>query len=342
MCHCLQYPQQHLCPFYFYQITCLPSFVKWSRTPKESLPSFLFSLSHLMSSYLYQSFSLLSTAVQPPCGESPIISQHHQSHLLPHPPFYPPPTSPRPELLQPPPFEPWLLSPWQRLFPSSLWWTTVSSISHHNIKAILWPCCLTCYWCVLLPKPSWNSPWPCFLGTLLALTTFLMTLASSPLFYFFLKPPTHKLYSISVLRNFPLFCVNFLRELAPTNRTSVTALGLALESISDSGLCLWSSPLFPVVYWASPSGLLFGNASPWCPSLNSLPFPKTLSYSVNPTSVPINKSGSFGTPSPVCPWGSTGSLSLQSRHLAQGLIQSNDVKYIYEWSFVLIWSAIKS
>ena len=42
-------------------------------------------------------------------------------------------------------------------------------------------------------------------------------------------PTDSNSYSSSVLENFPLSCVNFLRELGPTIRTSVATLGLALS-----------------------------------------------------------------------------------------------------------------
>ena len=130
-------------------------------------------------------------------------------------------------------FDSWALS---RVSPSSLWWTAVLSISHHNIKAVLWPCCLTCRWCSLALSP----------GHILALTSFLKTLASSPLFYFFLQIPTH--IQALVLR-ISLFHVCFLRELGPTIRTSVATLGLALSPSQILVCILVSSSLLGITVW---------------------------------------------------------------------------------------------
>lgn len=105
-------------------------------------------------------------------------------------------------------------------------------------------------------------------------------------------PTDSNSYSSSGLENFPLSCV-FPWGTRTNSQNFSSNFGPGSESISDSGLYLWSSPLFPVLYWASPSGLLFGNASPWCPSLNSPPFPQTLSYSMSPISIPITKPGVF-------------------------------------------------
>lgn len=85
MCHYLQYPQWHLCPFHFYQITCPPSFVKWSRTPRESLPSFLFYLISclLISTNLSPCFPLQYSLHVENHPSSPSIISLTYSHILP-------------------------------------------------------------------------------------------------------------------------------------------------------------------------------------------------------------------------------------------------------------------
>lgn len=101
---------RHLCPFHFYQIACPPSFVKWLKTPKESLP--LFSSLHLTSCILSSQFFSLPLLCRPASmWRIPTNFQHHQFHPS-HAPFHLPPTSHKsgPSSLHSSNFDSWALS----------------------------------------------------------------------------------------------------------------------------------------------------------------------------------------------------------------------------------------